>query len=100
MDRIPADGGCGWKNEDSKRGMEKMRINQKNKNKTRKCRKQKKKKNKQTQKGKKKERKKGKRRSVPPLLRTAVKIQCIHVFASLRSGPRGRKLISLRNPLT
>ena len=36
-----ADGGCGWKNADSadsKRRMEKMLINQKTKNKTRKCR--------------------------------------------------------------
>ena len=29
MDRIPADGGYGWKNEDSKRRIEKMWINQK-----------------------------------------------------------------------
>ena len=47
---------------------------------------------------KRKERKKGKRRSVPPLLRTAVKI---YMYSPLffRSGHRGRKLISLSNPL-
>ena len=51
-----ADGGCGWKNADSadsKRRMEKMLINQKSKNKTRKCRKQKRKTGKEIQKEKK-----------------------------------------------
>ena len=74
-----------------------MRINQKNKNKTRKCRQQKKKKTNKHKKEKKKERKKGKRRSVRP---PQNRCQNIHVFTSLRSGPRGRKLISLSNPLT
>ena len=59
----------------------------------------KKKKTNKHKKEKKKERKKRKRRSVPPLLRTAVKI---YMYSPLffRSGPRGRKLISLSNPLT
>ena len=45
----------------------------------------KKRKNKQTQKGKKKEKKKGKRRSVPPLLRTVVKI---HMYSPLLEADR------------
>ena len=74
MDGIPGDGGYGWKNEDSKRRIEKMWINQKIRIKRENADSKKKKKTNKHKKEKKKERKKEKRRSVKLLLRTAVKI--------------------------
>ena len=74
MDRIPADGGCGWKNEDSKRRMEKnvdklkkIRIKRENADS--------KKRKKQTNTKRKKRKRKRREKDAPfLLLRTAVKI--------------------------
>ena len=48
MDRIPADGGCGWENADRKMRMEKMRITKKVRGKKTRNADGKKRKNKQT----------------------------------------------------